>query len=100
MKVLGNKISGMVKASKGTRMVTHTMDSFLKGKLTERVFIHGQTEKCTMENGSKELSKERGCGEVLIKSHTMVSGENLRLTGTAYTCGRMVIVTRDSGETH
>ena len=54
MKALGSKISDMVKALKGTRMVTLTTASFIKGKPTERVFIRGQTEKCTMENGSKE----------------------------------------------
>ena len=52
MKEAGTRTSAKAGVLNGTRMETATMVTLKAEKLMERVFTHGQTEKCMMASGS------------------------------------------------
>jgi hypothetical protein len=97
MKACGSMIKETKRDMSVIVMVIPMKVIFRKVKLMEREFIIGQTEKCMMENGVKELKMVMECGKVYSETVIWVNGLILKLMDMEYINGKMEIDLKEAG---
>lgn len=68
-------------------------------RLTEWESINGQMANFMMENGREVISMGMAFGGELTEIHMSASGWTLKLRGTVFTSGQLVISMKESGKT-
>jgi hypothetical protein len=99
MRDTGQMIRGMVKDTRDTKMITHTLVSFKTTNLRVKVSIHGRMVKCMMDSGTRARRRVMVCGEVSMETAISVNGKEARQRGMECICGKMETSTRESGVT-
>jgi hypothetical protein len=60
----GLKIRGTAVALKGILIITPISDTLMRGRLMEKGYTNGETEKFMTASGNKDLSMVTVCGQV------------------------------------
>ena len=87
----------MEKVSNAIQMAIHTSVNLNMGEHMVKEYTLGRTEKYTMANGTRVLSKAMVSGKEFLKTHILESGKIQKHMVTECTPGLTEIVMKDSG---